>query len=218
MADMNTASTENGLEVVAKQLREARDRYAKRMAVYKLVGYDRPAAVRFIVDQAEGISSPVLDVGSGQGLLAIELARRKFEVVSVDVSQEEQLVAIMNADAETLPGRITFLATDAGRIPFPDGAFGAAVAMDVLHHLVDGPPVFAEMVRVVRPSGRILLVEFDRDGLALVARVHQSEGREHPVGPITLASAVEWFMASGLKLESRCEAYFHSMVVFSKPQ
>jgi ubiquinone/menaquinone biosynthesis C-methylase UbiE len=218
MADMQAASTENGLEVVAKQLREARDRYANRMAVYKLVGYDRPAAVRFVLDQAEGISSPVLDVGSGHGLLAIELARRKFEVISVDVSQEEQLAAIMNAQMETLPGRITFLTTDAQRVPFPDGVFGAAMAMDVLHHLANGPPVFNEMVRVVKPLGKILLAEFDREGLALVARVHQSEGRQHPVGPVTLAGAVEWFLARGLKLEAHREGCFHSTVVFSKPR
>jgi ubiquinone/menaquinone biosynthesis C-methylase UbiE len=139
-------------------------------------------------------------------------------VISVDVSQEEQLVAIMNAHMETLPGRITFLTSDAQRVPFPDGAFGAAVAMDALHHLANGPPVFAEMVRVVRPGGKIVLAEFDAQGLALVARVHRSEGREHPVGPVTLASALDWFVTSGLTIESRRQGHFHLMVVFSKPE
>jgi 2-polyprenyl-3-methyl-5-hydroxy-6-metoxy-1,4-benzoquinol methylase len=218
MADMKTSSIGDGLDVVARQLREARDRYVKRLAVYRLAGYDRPAAVRFVVDQAEGFSGPILDVGSGQGMLAMEFARRGFEVVSVDVNPEEQLTAILNAQLEGLPGRITFMATDARRVPFRDGAFAAAAAMDALHHLAEGPLVFAEMVRVVRPSGRILLAEFDRRGLEIVARVHRSEGRDHPVGPVTFADAVAWFVASGLNLELRREGSFHSIAVFSKPQ
>lgn len=218
MAQMKTASGDDSLNVVARQLREARERHVKRLAVYKLAGYDRSAAVRFVVDQAEGFSGPILDVGSGQGMLAIEFARRGFEVVSIDVNPDEQMNAILNAQLEALPGRVSFMATDARQVPFPDGAFGAAAAMDALHHLAEGPPIFAEMVRLVRPSGRILLAEFDRQGLGIVARVHHSEGRDHPVGPVTFAGAVDWFVASGLNLELRREGSFHSVAVFSKPQ
>ncbi len=217
MADTNTPSTDDGLEVVARQLREAREHYVKRLAAYKLAGYDRPAAVRFVVDQAEGLSGPILDVGSGQGMLAMEFARRGLEVVSVDVNPNEQMTAILNAQLEALPGRITFMATDARRVPFQDCAFGAAAAMDALHHLAEGEPVFAEMVRVVRPSGKILLAEFDRHGLEIVARVHRSEGRDHPVGPVTFASAVDWFVARGLRLDVRRKGHLHSVAVFSKP-
>jgi len=218
MTEFKTASTDDGLDVVAKQLREARERYAARLAVYKQAGYDRPAAVRFVVDQAAGFTGPILDVGSGQGMLAMEFARRGFEVVSVDVDPDEQMTAILNAQLEELSGRITFMATDARTVPFRDGAFGGAAAMDALHHLVEGPPVFAEMLRVVSPGGRIVLAEFDRRGLEIVGRVHRSEGCRHPVGPVTFADAVDWFLAHGLKLDARAVGNFHSIAVFMKPR
>jgi hypothetical protein len=56
------------------------------------------------------------------------------------------------------------------------------------------------MRRVVKPSGRILLAELTPDGFALVARVHESEGRVHPVGPVTVSLAVEWFVSNGFRL------------------
>jgi SAM-dependent methyltransferase len=217
MAETHPAPAEDGLNVVARRLREARDRHLKRLDVYRCAGYDRPEAVRFVVDRAGRFAGPILDVGSGQGMLATEFARRAFDVVSIDVDPEEQLTAIVNAQMEGLSDRIRFLCGDGAHVPFSDGSFGAAAAMDALHHLREGPPVFAEMVRVVRPSGKILVAEFDGRGLEIVARVHQSEGRHHPVGPVTLGAAIDWFLAAGLKLESRGLGHFHSIVVFRKP-
>ena len=156
---------------------QARERHLQRLEVYKSFGYDRPAAVCYAVDRLELFEGTVLDVGTGQGLLAIELARRGASVVSIDVNEEEQRVGKLNADHEGLSQRITFLPLDAQTLPFPDGTFGAVATLDALHHLADGPAVFSEMRRVLEPSGRILLAELTPDGFALVARVHESEGR-----------------------------------------
>ncbi len=216
MAEHQTFS-DGGLCVVNRQLREARERHLQRLAVYKAAGYDRAAEVGIVVDRATDFLGPVLDVGSGQGMLAMEFARRGFDLVSVDVSWEEQVTAIINAEAERLGDRIAFRTADASRLPFPDESFGAAATMDALHHLTDGGPVFAEMVRVVKKQGRILVAEFDERGLEIVGRVHQAEGRHHPVGPVTFASAIEWFLSAGLTLDLRAQGHFHSVVVFTKP-
>jgi ubiquinone/menaquinone biosynthesis C-methylase UbiE len=45
-----------------------------------------------------------------------------------------------------------------------------------------GPTVFAEMQRVLKPSGKLLLAELTAEGFALVSRVQEAEGRVHPVG------------------------------------
>jgi len=52
------------------------ERYEARMALYRSVGYDRLAAVCYALDRLGPLEGEVLDVGTGQGLLAIELARR----------------------------------------------------------------------------------------------------------------------------------------------
>jgi ubiquinone/menaquinone biosynthesis C-methylase UbiE len=198
-------------------IQQARERYLQRIEVYKSFGYDRPAAARYVVDQLEPFDGPVLDVGTGQGLLAIECARRGVSVTSVDVSDEEQQVGRANAQQEGVSRDITFLTLDAARLPFPDGAFGAVATLDALHHLTDGPTVFAEMQRVLKPSGRLLLAELTAEGLALVARVHEAEGRVHPVGPVTVSFAVDWFLANGLRLVVRREAHLHAVVALQKP-
>ena len=197
---------------------QTRERYLQRIEVYKSFGYDRPAAVRYAVDRLEPFEGSVLDVGTGQGLLAIELARRGSPVVSIDVSEEEKRVGKANADSEDLSQRITFLTLDAQTLPYPDGTFGAVATLDALHHFADGPAVFSEMRRVLEPSGRILLAELTPDGFALVARVHESEGRVHPVGPVTVSSAVDWFVSNGFRLIGLEEGYLHSVAVLEKPE
>jgi SAM-dependent methyltransferase len=62
---------------VSDTSQQARERYLQRIEIYKSFGYDRPAAVRYAVDRLEPFEGTVLDVGTGQGLLAIELARRR---------------------------------------------------------------------------------------------------------------------------------------------
>ena len=196
------------------ELVQARERYLHRMAVYRSFGYDRLMAVRFIVDRAEPLSEPALDVGTGKGLLAIELARRGLNVASVDVSDEEQHLAALNAELEGVADRIAFHTADARSIPFPDATFGCAATMDALHHLAEGPAVFLEMVRVVKPGGRIVVAEFSAEGFALVERVHQSEGRHHERGAVTMEAAREWFLGRGLRLETTSDGHLHTVVVF----
>jgi 2-polyprenyl-3-methyl-5-hydroxy-6-metoxy-1,4-benzoquinol methylase len=195
---------------------QVRDRYLERTALHKSLGYDRPAAGRWVVDQLERFEGPVLDVGTGQGLMATELARRGASVVSIDVDAEEQRVGMVNATYEGVAERITFMTADAQQVPFVDGAFGTIATLDALHHLVDGPAVFSELRRVVRPSGRILLAELTAEGFGLVARIHESEGRVHPVGPVTIAAAVDWFVSNGFRLVAQKEDHLHTVAVLEK--
>lgn len=201
---------------MTESVQQARERGLRRLALYKSLGHDRQAAVRFIVDQVEPIEGQVLDVGTGHGLLAIEFARRGADVVSVDVSDVEQQVGKANAEHEGMTAAIRFIVADAGRLPCTDGTFGVVANLDALHHFADGPAVLSEMLRVVKPSGRVLVAEFTAEGFALVARVHAAEGGSHAVGPVTVAHAVEWFQRHGLRLATRRENHFHSITVFER--
>jgi 2-polyprenyl-3-methyl-5-hydroxy-6-metoxy-1,4-benzoquinol methylase len=201
---------------VTDTTQQVRDRYLERTALYKSLGYDRPAAGRWVVDQLERIEGPVLDVGTGQGLMAAELARRGASVVSIDVDAEEQRVGVVNTQYEGVAERITFMTADAQHLPFLGGAFGTVATLDALHHLADGLAVFSELRRVVKPSGRILLAELTAEGFGLVARIHESEGRVHPVGPVTIAAAVDWFVSNGFRLVAQKGDHFHIVAVLEK--
>ncbi len=103
----------------------------------------------------------VLDVATGTGLVALELAQRGCEVVGLD--QSEQMLAGARAKLAARPDlapRITFIQGQAERLPFRDGEFDALTFTYLLRYVDDRAATMAELARVVRPGGKIGMVEF----------------------------------------------------------
>ena len=92
----------------------------------------------------------ILDVGSGVGVNARLLARFG-DVVLVDESPE----ALSRARAGSA---LPCCRGDAVRLPFRDGAFDLACALDVLEHLEDDEGALRELARVIAPGGRLLIM------------------------------------------------------------
>ena len=105
----------------------------------------------------------VLDLGCGPGTLALELARRVTlpgQVVGVDAAAEMVRAAEQSAARYRLP--VHFVVAAAQTLPFPGSSFDAAVSSLVMHHLPEHERLRAvrELVRVVRPGGRLVLADF----------------------------------------------------------
>lgn len=166
-------------ETTAEQVEENRRRYHERVAVYRGHGHDREAAMRFVIDVAEPLTPPVLDVGTGKGFAAVELARRGAPVTSVDLSADELRFAYLNARAAGVDSLIEFHVLDAGRLPFADEHFKLVTMVNVLHHLENHRPIMAEITRVLAPDGRFVLADYTAEGFAILDHVHDIEGRVH---------------------------------------
>ncbi len=200
-----------------EEVARARAAHLARTAVFRTHGYDRQGASRFIIQQSGIHNGLVLDVGTGKGVQAVELAHHGLAVVTVDPDPQEQRHAALNAEAAEVRDRIRFVQADGRHLPFAAGSFGAVFLVDALHHLDEGAPVFAEMARVVRlDGGRVVLAEFNDEGFAVVARVHAAEGRVHPVGPITFDAAVDGFRGRGFRVRSTAESYVHRVAVLTQ--
>jgi SAM-dependent methyltransferase len=102
----------------------------------------------------------VLDVGSGPGQLTAELVWRlgATAVVAVDPS-----ASFVDAVRARNPG-ITALRATAEQLPFPEGAFDAALAQLVVHLMADPVGGLAEMRRVTRPGGFVAACVWDYGG------------------------------------------------------
>ncbi|MFJ7237652.1 class I SAM-dependent methyltransferase [Streptomyces olivaceus] len=96
------------------------------------------------------VGSSLLDFGCGDGSMARRFAASGLDVTLTDVLEPAGLGAL------ALP----FVRTNEdGSVPVPDGAFGNVVVFSVLHHCEDPERSMAEIMRLVRPGGRILIVE-----------------------------------------------------------
>jgi ubiquinone/menaquinone biosynthesis C-methylase UbiE len=109
----------------------------------------------------------VLDLGCGTGVATRALARRVVSRVgdNGDVTGVDPTPAFV-ARAKTLAQtggieHVTFEVGDGRALRFSDGDFDAAIAVTVLSHLPDREQVLAELVRVVRPGGRLLVMDGD---------------------------------------------------------
>jgi ubiquinone/menaquinone biosynthesis C-methylase UbiE len=211
---MAITTPDAGKPLTRDELAQQQDHFWSRTAYYASLGYDRLAAVSFILDEAGPLDGPVLDVGTGMGITARALAGRGLDVVTVDTNARDQEVAAALTDRPELSARIRFMVTSAASLPFPDGHFGAAVAVDVLHHLEDGRSALAELARVVGPGGAVVLADFSREGFELVRRVHASEGRVHPEGPVTMDWARGFLCGeSGFAEVKRSTGHLHDVCV-----
>ena len=97
-----------------------------------------------------------LDVGTGAGALALALAPFVREVVAVDRVPELLVLARERAAAA---GNVEVVEADATALPFPDGAFDLAGTLRTLHHVHRPELVVAELARVTRPGGHVLVVD-----------------------------------------------------------
>ncbi|WP_433443709.1 class I SAM-dependent methyltransferase [Nonomuraea sp. CA-141351] len=112
--------------------------------------YERPAMLELAGDVT---GRHILDAGCGSGPLFAELRDRGAIVTGIDASAGmlEQARLRLGADADL---RVADLASP---LPFPDDAFDDVIASLVLHYLKDWGPTLAELRRVLRSGGRLLV-------------------------------------------------------------
>lgn len=103
----------------------------------------------------------VLDVGCGIGAPAFYLARERGLVVEgVTISGRQVERASRAAVEAALADRVTFRLADVTELPQSDGAFDAVWSLESLHHVVDRSRALREIVRVLRPGGRVVIADF----------------------------------------------------------
>ncbi|HXZ43200.1 MAG TPA: methyltransferase domain-containing protein [archaeon] len=124
-----------------------------------------PLAVR---DRFVGVGNPfslgpihagesVLDLGCGAGFdsfFAGQLVGLKGQVVGVDLSPEMLAVA-RAAQAEAGSPQVEFCQAPVEALPFPDASFDIALSNGVLNLVPDKPAALREILRVLRPGGRL---------------------------------------------------------------
>ncbi|WP_083527996.1 demethylmenaquinone methyltransferase [Curtobacterium ammoniigenes] len=122
-------------------------------------GLWRVATVRAIDPQP---GEKVLDIAAGTGTSSAAIAKRGATVTALDLSE-----GMLEVGRSRHP-EIEFVHGDAESLPFPDDTFDAVTISFGLRNVNDPIQALAEMVRVLKPGGRLVVCEFSTPPLALL--------------------------------------------------
>ncbi len=129
----------------------------------------------------------VLDVAAGNGNASLAAARRFADVTSTDYVPALLDQGRLRASADRL--EITFQPADAERLPFPDASFDAALSTFGVMFAPDQKRAASELLRVVRPGGRIGLASWTPEGF--LGKLFETMSAFVPPPP-GLASPMAW--------------------------
>ena len=109
----------------------------------------------------------VLDIGSGPGLLAHDMAAavgRNGCVCGIDISEDMLTMSRKRCANQPHTG---FQKADATNLPYPNDSFDAAASTQVYEYVRDIPVALAELYRVARPGGRAVVLDTDYGSLVI---------------------------------------------------
>lgn len=159
---------------------EVRDMFDHIAPTYDLLNrvlslrIDRRWRRKTIQEAAKGHPARILDVATGTADLAIEAARlQPQEIIGADIAAEMLRIGQRKIGRKNLSHLIRLVQADSENLPFGDGYFDlVTVAFGVrnFEHVEQG---IREMQRVLRPGGRLLVLEFSSPGQPLFNRLYQ---------------------------------------------
>ncbi|MDI9400817.1 MAG: class I SAM-dependent methyltransferase [Limisphaerales bacterium] len=145
----------------------------------KARGYDYEEGVKFVLEQSLPLGELVLEIGTGKGRFMTAVASHVKELITLDVSAQEQQYARLNAAYAGVGEKISYVVQDAATLPWPNKTFDAVITMNAIHHIPHFEQVLKEMQRVVKTTGKIILADFSPRGFQIMGKIHRSEGRVH---------------------------------------
>jgi len=106
----------------------------------------------------------VIDFGAGTGMYALPIADALPDGLLIAVDEQPALLDRLREKLAARPpaGRVQIVQNVAGRVPLPDHIADRLFMINVLHHISDDPEALAEVSRLLRPSGRLVALEFAR--------------------------------------------------------
>jgi demethylmenaquinone methyltransferase/2-methoxy-6-polyprenyl-1,4-benzoquinol methylase len=159
------------------------DRY-DLITVLLSAGLDRRWKAR-LVASIDGPRDPrVLDLACGTGDIAFAAAARGGDVVGLDITHRMLQLASKKLEGSR---RVRFVTGDMMALPFPDASFDVITTGYGLRNVPDLAGALREMVRVLRPGGRMLSLDFDRPANAAVRAVYLAYLR-------VVGSALGWIL------------------------
>ncbi|HTL89735.1 MAG TPA: methyltransferase domain-containing protein [Leptolyngbya sp.] len=125
----------------------------------QMPGHTNAESLQLLMDAiALSGEDTVLDVACGTGIVACAFATIANHVTGIDITPAMLEQARLLAEKRHL-NNLTWQQGDIQKLPFPDASFSVVLSRYAFHHFLQPDAVLAEMIRVCRPGGRILIAD-----------------------------------------------------------
>lgn len=163
-----------------EKIRQTDQAMKEREALFRRFGYDATESLEFILVKVLPVPGHVLEIGTGKGRFLAVLARHAERIITLDIDAQQQCAAKLHAREAGAQCPIRFVVHDAEQLPWSDGSFDTVASVNTFHHLQHPQRVFKEMLRVLKPGGKLVLCDLSPRGFQIFDQIHRSEGRTHP--------------------------------------
>jgi len=202
--------------ILEKEVLENHKQYLERKTVYKKFDFDIDKERKFILDKAEPLYGDILEIGTGKGHFTLVLAQEGYRFTSVDISEEEQEIAKLNLKYFELEDFVDFKIGNAENLNFKDNSFDIIFSVHTIHHLNNPFKAMDEFIRIITFEGKIVLSDFNKEGLEMLGKIHASEGRTHEAIEFKFSDIETYLKQKGFNVE-KYQSRFQEILIAYQP-
>ena len=191
-------------------------RYLERKAQFCSLGYDIDKERAFILEKAQPLYGDILEAGTGKGHFTLELAKAGYSFTTFDISETEQQFAKLNLRYVGLERQVDFRIENGESLSFKDKSFDIIFSVNTLHHLAHPYKVIDELTRVLTFEGKLILSDFTKEGMDLMAKIHADEGNKHEVGKATVVEVEKYLKDKDFRT-SKSSSKFQDVLIACHP-
>jgi ubiquinone/menaquinone biosynthesis C-methylase UbiE len=171
-----------------------------RSKLFKKYGYNIQEARKYIIAKA-GLNrrGSMLEVGTGRGHMATELARKGFKLTSIDLDKKAQAAAKIHIKAINGGSSVILKIMNAEKLQYKDASFDHVISVNFIHHARDPIKCLKEMIRVAKD--KVVIADINKRGERIMEKVHSLDGHNHAPSKISLKEMEEFLKNEGMKIK-----------------
>ncbi|MCK4819499.1 class I SAM-dependent methyltransferase [bacterium] len=176
--------------------------YEQRKKIFKSFGYDGQTERDLILEKAGLFKGKILEAGTGKGRFTLTLAQAGYSVMSIDISVKEQAIAKLNLQYFEVDDLVDLKIENVESLSFKDASFDIIFSVNTIHHLANPLKMVDELLRVIKPGGKIVLSDFSKQGMRVMDKIHLQEKKNLHDGKETLPEVEGYFKSRNIKFET----------------